>query len=450
MIRQSLYRRLIIPLSPPGTFAKPFASSSSSPSSPSTRPTTDGPLAGVRVLDLGQVVAGNFAGALLGYFGANVIKVESPQGDQLRDLRVLDPAGVSLWWRAHGRNKRSIAVNLHTDPGRDLIRRLAHQSDVILENFRPGVMEKWGLGPSDLPASLIYGRISGYGQTGPYAKKPGYASVCEGVGGFRYLNGYPDRAPVRPNISLGDTLAALHCVLGITMSLYHQQRLSAPSSPSSPTTNAKAPGQVVDAAITESVYNMLEAVMAEEAAAGVDRHPSGSTISGVVPSGTFRTKDDQWVIIGGNGDSVYSRLMETVGRPDMTAAHDDYRSNARRMEKEAEIMDAISGWCGGKTLGEVCDAMETARVPAGPILRASDIASHPQFKARQMMHERVPVPGHDHTVDLPALLPLLSETPGRTRHAGADLGHHTDEVLREELGLTEKELTGLRAAGVIA
>eukprot|EP00803_Ostreobium_quekettii_P009460 evm.model.scf_5.18 EVM.evm.TU.scf_5.18 scf_5:230676-235176(-) len=304
-------------------------------------PEAMGPLVGVKVLDLGQVVAGNFCGALLAYFGADVIKVEPPRGDALRTLRRLDATGTSLWWRGYGRNRRCITIDLHKEEGRAIVKRLSERVDVLVENFRPGVMERWGLGPSDLKPDLIYTRISGYGQTGPKATMPGYASVCEAYGGFRHLNGYKDRPPVRPNFSYGDSLAGLHAAFGTVMALLHEQR-----------NGGKSAGQVVDASISESVFNMLEGCVSEYAMHGYDRPPSGSTISDVVPSGTFRTLDDHYVVIGGNGNSVYSRLMAAIGRADMTTENPKYATDAKRCEREQEIMMEIEKFVGSNSLGE--------------------------------------------------------------------------------------------------
>ena len=267
--------------------------SSHGPSPPPPPPS--GPLTGYKVLDLGQVVAGNFCSGLLAYFGADVIKVEPPgRGDALRHLRDLDPSGTSLWWRSYGRNRRCITLDLHQESGRDIVRKLADNVDVLVENFRPGVMEKWGLGPKDLPSKLVYTRISGYGQTGPKAPLPGYASVCEAYGGFRYINGYADRAPVRPNISLGDSLAGLHAAFGTVMALL---RRDGPHNGTQGNLD-NALGQVVDAAISESLFNMLEGCVSEYAASQAVRPPSGSTLTGVVPSGCWKASDGVYVIIG--------------------------------------------------------------------------------------------------------------------------------------------------------
>ncbi|KAK9831410.1 hypothetical protein WJX81_002598 [Elliptochloris bilobata] len=407
------------------------------PALPSAREAPAGPLEGFKVLDFGQVVAGNFCGALLAYFGAKVIKVESPRGDALRSLRLTDESGTSLWWRSYGRNRKCITLDLHKEEGRELARRLAQKADVLVENFRPGVMEKWGLGPQDLSPELVYVRISGYGQTGPKAPLAGYASVCEAYGGIRHLNGYADRAPVRANISLGDSLAGLHAAFGAVMALLHRQR-----------SGRSASGQVVDAAISESCFNMLDSCVPEFASHGFDRPPSGSTISGVVPSATLRTRDGKYVIIGGNGDSVYSRLMAAVGRPDMDSNNPTYADNARRCEREAEIYQVLGDWVATRTLEEVLDAMVAARVPSGPILSTGDIMREEQYHARGMFHEVRP-PSGGPAVTVPALVPKLSSTPGGTQWAGPELGEHTADVLREELGVDEKELARLRETGVV-
>eukprot|EP00877_Chromochloris_zofingiensis_P012019 jgi/Chrzof1/7070/Cz02g09190.t1 len=415
-------------------------------------PGAQGPLVGIKVLDLGQVVAGNFCGAVLGYFGADVIKVEPPErGDALRSLRTLDSTGTSLWWRCHGRNKRCITVDLHKEEGRDIVRRLSDKADILLENFRPGVMEKWNLGPKDLKPDLIYTRISGYGQTGPRAHEAGYASVCEAYGGFRHLNGYTDRPPVRPNISLGDTLAGLHAAFGAVMALLHKHRLQASCSQSAPSTSSSSVGgvgQVVDAAISESVFNMLESCVAEMAVAGYDRPPSGSTISDVVPSGTFKTKDGKYVVIGGNGDSVYTRLMTALGRADMGAKNPQYATNSDRCRHEADIIAAIEGWVADHELHEVVDKLKEARVPSGPILSTGDIMKEEQYQVRGMFQAAAP-PSGGSSITLPAILPLLSGTPGATRWAGAELGEHTHEVLSQELGMSDTDIQQLRDISAI-
>ncbi|KAL6782311.1 hypothetical protein ACKKBG_A06315 [Auxenochlorella protothecoides x Auxenochlorella symbiontica] len=263
-----------------------------------------GPLAGIKVLDLGQVVAGNFAGALLAYYGADVVKVEPPgKGDALRSLRLADASGTSLWWRSYGRNRRCITVDLHSAAGQGVVRRLAGRSDVLVENFRPGVMEGWGLGPKDLPPHLIYTRISGYGQTGPRAREPGYASVCEAYGGLRAINGFPDGPPIRPNISLGDSLAGLHAAFGAVMALLHRDRARGPGGACAGLGTPSGSGQVVDVAISESIFNMMEGAVPEWFTHRAIRPPSGTTLTNVVPSGAWQAQDGKYVIIGGNGNS---------------------------------------------------------------------------------------------------------------------------------------------------
>jgi crotonobetainyl-CoA:carnitine CoA-transferase CaiB-like acyl-CoA transferase len=393
------------------------------------------PLEGLRVLEMGQLLAGPFAGCVLGYFGAEVIKIEPPGGDPIRGWRVVRD-GTSLWWASLARNKKSVTLDLGTARGRELAKALAAKSDVLIENFRPGTMEKWGLGPEPLKAlnpELVYARVSGYGQSGPYASRPGFASVCEGFAGFRHLNGFPDRAPVRPNLSMGDTLAGLHAVLGILLALTARRRGKA------------AGGQVVDVAIYESVFNMLESVVPEYDGAGVVRAPSGSTITGIVPTNTYHCADGKYVIIGGNGDSIYQRLMRAIGRPEM-AEDPRYATNARRVENEREIDDAISAWTGERDAAAVLEALRKAEVPNGPIYNVADMMADPHFNARGMF-ESVEVNGK--ALKIPAIPPLLGETPGRTDAPGPALGAHTDEVLESLLGLQADARAELRAAGAI-
>ncbi len=395
-----------------------------------------GPLRGIRVLELGQLIAGPFAGSMLAYFGAEVIKVEPPgSGDPLRKWRILDE-GTSLWWRSLGRNKKCVTLNLREPDGRRLVRRLADRSDVLIENFRPGTMERWGLGPDELKADnpgLIYSRISGYGQTGPYASRPGFASVCEGIAGFRYVNGFPDRPPVRPNLSMGDTLAALHAVIGILMALFHRERTT------------HGPGQVVDTAIYEAVFNLLEGVVPEYDGAGVVREPSGSTVTGIVPTNTYRCADGKYVIIGGNADSIFKRLMQAAGRADLA---DDPRlaDNAGRVAHEGEIDAAIAAWTGSLTAAEVLAALETAAVPSGPIYSVEDMMQDPHFNARGLFEE-VEVNGKP--LRIPAIPPMLSETPGGTEWAGPEIGAHNAEIFGEMLGLGREELAELERRGVV-
>jgi crotonobetainyl-CoA:carnitine CoA-transferase CaiB-like acyl-CoA transferase len=391
------------------------------------------PLAGVKVVELGQLLAGPFAGTLLAYFGAEVIKVEPPGGDPIRGWRTLDDTGTSFWWRSLGRNKRSVTLDLKSDAGRELAARLIDDSDVLIENFRPGTLEKWGLGPErfkDSNPGLIYTRISGYGQDGPYADKPGYASVCEGIGGLRYVNGFPGERPVRPNLSLGDTVAGLHAALGIAMALLERHNSNQ--------------GQVVDVALFESVFNLLEAVIPEFDGAGEIRQPAGSTVTGIVPTNTYRCADGKYVIIGGNGDSIFKRLMVTAERADL-AEDPRLAKNPGRVANEAEIDGAIEAWCATLPSAEVLEKLEANRVPCGPIYSAADMMADPHFQARGLF-QQVEINGAP--LKIPAIMPRLGGTPGTTRWPGGDAGCDTESVVRGELGLSEEEFQRLKAQGV--
>ena len=392
------------------------------------------PLDGVRVIELGQLLAGPFTGTLLAYFGADVVKVEPPGGDPIRGWRKLDEDGTSYWWRSLGRNKKSVTLDLKSEQGKGLVRKLMSSADVVIENFRPGTMENWGLGPdsfADDNPGLIYTRISGYGQTGPYASKPGYASVCEGIGGLRYVNGFPGERPVRPNLSLGDTIAGLHAALGILLALFERQKSDK--------------GQVVDVALYESVFNLLEGVIPEFDGAGVIREPAGSTVTGIVPTNTYRCADGKFVVIGGNGDSIFKRLMTTAGRPDM-ADNPAMGSNAGRVEHEAEIDTALDSWCRSLPSDQVLTLLEEARVPAGPIYSVSDMFNDPHFQARGLF-QQVEINGKP--LKVPAITPRLTDTPGDTRWPGGEVVSHNEAVLREELGLSDEEFAALKADGVI-
>ena len=297
------------------------------------------PLEGLRVIELGQLLAGPFTGTILSYFGAEVIKVEPPAGDPIRGWRILRD-GTSLWYYSLGRNKKSVTLDLKTDRGRELAGRLLDTADVVVENFRPGLMESWGLGPKDMKArnpGLIYARISGYGQDGPYASKPGYASVTEGFGGFRYINGIPGQPPVRTNISMGDTLSAIHAALGIALALIQRTK-----------PGGDGEGQVIDVALYESVYNLMEGIVPEFDGAGAVREPSGTTVTGIVPTNTYRCDDGKYVVIGGNGDSIFKRLMTAAGRSDM-AENPAMADNAGRVQHEVEIDEALALWCASST-----------------------------------------------------------------------------------------------------
>ena len=398
------------------------------------------PLAGIRVLEMGQLIAGPFAGCMLAYFGAEVVKIEAPgTGDPLRNWRVLKD-GTSLWWRAMGRNKKCVTLNLREPRGRDIARTLALRSDVLIENFRPGTMEKWGLGPEDLRADapdLVYARVSGYGQTGPFATKPGFASVCEGFGGFRYINGFPGEPPVRPNLSLGDTLAALHAVIGVLLALVARRRVDASA--------VGGAGQVVDVAIYESVYNVLEAMVPEYDGAGIVREPSGSTLTGIVPTNTYPCADGRHVIIGGNAYSIFKRLMHAAGRDDL-AGDPRLSDNAGRVAHQREVDDAIAQWTRSLDTDRVLEILDGAGVPAGPIYSVADMVGDPQYNARGLF-ETVDVAGEP--LRIPALTPKLDRTPGGTLWPGPEVGAHNREIYIDRLGLDEAALRSLEDAGIV-
>ncbi len=395
------------------------------------------PLDGIRVLELGQLMAGPMAGTFLGYFGAEVIKVEPPAGgDPVRGWRVLDE-GTSLWWRSLGRNKRSITIDLHRAEGRSLVHRLAAGCDVVIENFRPGRMEAWGLGPEDLAAenpALVYTRVSGYGQDGPLAGQRGFASVCEAYAGLRYVTGHPGETPVRSNLSLGDSLAAFQAVIGTVLALLGRERNVAGGS-----------GQVVDVSIMESVLGVMEAAVSEYDRCGVIREPSGTTITGVVPTDAYPCADGRKVVIGANGDSIFQRLMVAAGRPEM--AHDErYGSNERRITHQAPIDEAIGGWTRSLPSAEVVRQLNEAGVPAAQIQNARDLLHSEQVRARGHLEE-VEVGGRP--LQLPAIGPRLGSTPGRTEWPGGPLGADTDAVLGDLLGLSAHEIEDLRSREVI-
>ena len=395
----------------------------------------DKPLSGIRVIEMGQLIAGPFTGSVLGYFGAEVIKIEPITGDPVRYWRLTEN-NTSYWWHSVSRNKKSITLNLKSDEGRQIAKDLILKSDVLIENFKPGTLERWGMSPDDLKKDnpgLISARISGYGQTGPRSHLPGYASVCEGYGGFRYVNGFPDRPPVRPNLSIGDTLAGLHAAMGVMLAYIQREK------------DPNGKGQVVDTAIYESVFNLMEAVVPEYSGCGAIREPSGSTITGIVPTNTYLTSDDKHVIIGGNGDSIFKRLMIAIGRPDM-AEDPRFEHNQGRVENEKEIDAAIEKWTREHTSDEILTTMDEVSVPAGPILSVEDMMNDEHYIARGMFQE---VEANGRTLHIPAMLPILTETPGSTEWPGPELSEHTEEVLTELLGKDEGEITQLREDGVV-
>ena len=370
------------------------------------------PLAGLKVLELGQLIAGPFAGKTLGDFGAEVIKVEPPgTGDPLRQWRLLHD-GTSVWWQVQSRNKKSVALDLRTEQGRADVRRLAAECDVLIENFKPGTMEKWGLGFDDLARDnpgLIMLRISDYGQTGPYRDLPGFAVVAEAMGGMRHLMGEPGRAPVRAGVSLGDTLAALHGVIGVLLALQARARTGR--------------GQVVDVALFEAVFNCMESLLPEYSAFGAVREPAGSALPGIAPSNAYRCADGQ-VVIGGNGDSIYRRLMSAIGRADLAEAP-DLASNAGRVARVDEIDAAITQWTVQRPVDAVVAALQAVQVPVGRIYTVRDIAADPHYRARQMIERIVTADGL--ALEVPGVVPKLGDTPGGLFRPAPRLGEHDGE-----------------------
>lgn len=373
------------------------------------------PLHGLKVLELGQLIAGPFAGKTLGDFGADVIKVEPPgTGDPLRQWRLLHD-GTSVWWQVQSRNKRSITLDLRTEEGRADVRRLIDETDVLIENFKPGTLEKWGMGYDTLSAThpgLIMLRISGYGQDGPYRDLPGFAVVAEAMGGLRHLMGEPDRPPVRAGVSLGDTLAALHGVIGVLLALQARQRTGR--------------GQVVDVALYEAVFNCMESLLPEYSAFGAIRQPAGSALPGIAPSNAYRCADGQ-VVIGGNGDSIYKRLMHAIGRDDL-GQDPDLAHNAGRATRVHAIDAAITAWTVQRSVDDVVATLQAVSVPVGRIYTIQDIASDPHYHARGMI-ERITTPS-GLALDVPGIIPKLSATPGGLYRPAPALGEHTEDILK--------------------
>ena len=392
-------------------------------------------LAGIRVLELGQLIAGPFAAKTLADFGAQVIKIEPPgQGDPLRKWRMLHE-GTSVWWEAQSRSKQSVCVDLRRPEGQDIARRLAAEADVLIENFRPGTLEKWGMAWETLRAlnpRLIMLRISGYGQTGPRAAEPGFAAIGEAVAGLRYLNGEPGRAPVRGGLSLGDTIAGLHGALGVLLALYQR--------------DARAgQGQVIDAALYESLFNLTESLLPEYSAFGAVREPAGAALPGIAPSNAYRCRDG-YVLIAGNGDAIFARLMNRIGREDL-GRDPELARNDGRVARVREIDAAIEAWTALRDIDDVLAAMREAGVPADRVYSVADIARDPHYRARGAIAQLESAGGA--RVEMPAVFPLLSENPGAIARRAPTLGEHTDAVLADA-GLDEERRAQLRAQGVIA
>ncbi len=430
--------------------------------------TGNGPLAGLKVIELGQLIAGPFAAKTLADFGAEVVKIEPTGGDPLRKWRLLKD-GTSLWWQVQSRNKRSVVLDLKNPEAQAIVRQLVLDADVLIENFRPGAMEGWGLGPDELlklNPRLIMLRISGYGQTGPYRDRPGFGVVAEAMGGLRHLTAEPGRVPVRVGVSIGDTLAALHGVIGILMALHHR--------------NQSGAGQVIDVALYEAVFNCMESLLPEYSAFGVVRGPAGSALPGIAPSNAYRCKDEAsaasagppqarpapssgargsappeareatsvgvYVLIAGNGDSIFRRLMAVIGRDDL-GADPALVDNAGRVSRVTEIDQAIGLWAAQRTVDEVLALLDQASVPAGRIYTVADIAADPHYAARGMLASVLMDDGS--TLMVPGIVPKLSATPGSQRRNAPALGQDSDAVLRE-LGLTREQIQGLKDKGIVS
>ena len=392
-----------------------------------------GPLSNLKVVELGTLIAGPYCARLLAEFGAEVIKIETPgEGDPLRKWRRLHE-GTSLWWYAQGRNKKSVAVNLREPDGQAIVRALAKGADIVIENFRPGTMERWGLGYEALAAGnpgLVMVRISGFGQTGPYKDRPGFGAIGESMGGMRYVTGYPDRAPVRVGISIGDSLAAMFGAIG-ALAAINQRALD-------------GKGQVVDVALYEAVFAMMESMLPEYGLDGYVRERSGASLPGIVPSNTYPCRDGKYVVIGANADSIFKRFVRAIGRSDL-AEDPSLATNDGRVKRTEELDRAIAEWTSRNDLDIVLEVLEKAEVPAGRIYSIADIAADLHYQARGMI-ERHKLGERD--LLLPGVVPRLSRTPGETRWVGPRLGEHTGEVLGA-LGYTEGEIDAMKKRGVI-
>jgi len=393
-------------------------------------------LSGIKVLELGQLIAGPFASKTLADFGAEIIKVESPgEGDPLRKWRMLHK-GTSVWWQAHSRNKQSICLDLRVKEGQAIARRLALKADVVIENFRPGTLEKWGLGWEELHKAnpkLIMLRISGYGQDGPKRDEPGFAAIGEAMAGLRYITGHPNEIPVRAGVSLGDTVAGLHGALGVLLALYERDARG-------------GEGQMIDVALYESIFNLTESLLPEYSVFGAIRQPAGGALPGIAPSNAYRCGDGQYVLIAGNGDSIFKRLMTLIGRSDL-GDDPSLAQNDGRAKRVVEIDAAINTWTATLGLDEVLKGLIQAQVPSGKIYTAKDIAEDPHYQARGVIETVESADGLK--VQVPGIIPKLSQNPGAIRLRAPTLGEHTDAIMKSA-GLTEEQITILRKSGVLA
>ena len=392
-------------------------------------------LAGLRVIEMGQLIAGPFAGKTLGEFGADVIKIEAPgSGDPLRNWRLIQD-GTSVWWQVQSRNKRSIALDLRNPEGQGIARELIAKADVLIENFRPGTMEGWGMSYEELSKhnpGLVMLRISGYGQTGPYRDLPGFGAIGEAMGGLRHLTGEPGQVPVRCGISIGDTLAALHGTIGVLTALYHRK------------VNG-GQGQVIDVALSEAVFNVMESLIPEYSAFGAVREPAGSALPGIAPSNAYRCSDGV-VLVAGNGDSIFKRLMQTIGRDDL-GNDPALADNAGRVTRVEELDRAIGDWTVTRSVNDVLSQLGEARVPAGRVYTAKDIVEDPHFRARDMILKQQTRNGYE--LEVPGVVPKLMGTPGSIRSSAPNLGDDTDAVLGE-IDYTAQDIAALRERKVVA
>ena len=404
--------------------------------------TSNGPLAGLKVIELGQLIAGPFAAKTLADFGADVVKIEAPgAGDPLRKWRLLKD-GTSVWWQVQSRNKRSVVLDLKNPEAQAIVRQLVLDADVLIENFRPGAMEGWGLGPDELlklNPRLIMLRISGYGQTGPYRDRPGFGVVAEAMGGLRHLTAEPGRVPVRVGVSIGDTLAALHGVIGILMALHHRNQSVSKEAP-------QGRGQVIDVALYEAVFNCMESLLPEYDTFGAVREAAGSALPGIAPTNAYRCSDGGYALVAGNGDSIYKRLMHVIDRDDL-GTDPALADNAGRVLRVDEIDKAIGEWTAQRSVSEVLSVLDAASVPAGRIYTIADIAADPHYKARGMLSDTYMNDGS--SIVLPGIIPKLSVTPGGHRRNAPALGQDTEAVLKE-LGLTPEQIKGLKDKGIVA
>lgn len=405
-------------------------------------------LAGIKVLELGTLIAGPFCSRMLAEFGAEVIKIEAPEcGDPLRQWRVLKD-GTSLWWSVQARNKKCITLNMKTLEGQAIAQRLALDADIIIENYRPGVLEKWQLGFDDLSAinpATIMVRLSGYGQTGPMKDLPGFGAIAESMGGLRYVSGHPDRPPVRVGISIGDSVAGMHGVIGAMMALRHRDVTGGRWNGKQGDECVAGEGQMVDVALYESVFNLMESLVPEYDQAGVVRERTGGALPGIVPSNTYTTGDGENIVIAGNGDAIFHRLMLAIGRDDLAADIQLIRNDGR-VPRTAEIDAAIQSWCATQNIETALKILSDADVPVGKIYSVRNMMDDPQFLARQMFEQHAFADGTP--VKLPAITPKMSLTPGQTHWLGPKLGQHNEEVLHD-LGFDDAEIAKMRLNKII-